>query len=76
MLTTLATVQSKLSRATAKNCNRCQKITALVKSTPKASAQGLVQITEAKEHPSPDINCFQIVPPSYFQCDAEGRQGG
>lgn len=61
MLATPVTVQSKLSCATAKNCNRCQKITALVKSTPKAPAQGLIQIPEANEHPSPDINFFQIV---------------
>lgn len=58
MLATPVTVQSKLSCATAKNCNRCQKITALVKSTPKAPAQGLIQIPEANEHPSPDINFF------------------
>lgn len=58
------------------NCNRCQKITALVKSTPKAPAQGLIQAPEANEHPSPDVNCFQTVFLTHFQCNVGGEGGG
>lgn len=57
------------------NCNRCQKITALVKSTPKAPAQGLIQAPEANEHLSPDVNCFQTVFLTHFQCNVGGEGG-